>query len=108
MAVQGKLIGLSPAQLQDIIAAGQQCIVANAVRGVSYSIAGRSFTFPSMTEAMDMMAEAQYAYGLVTGQRSNNCRANFNIAIGRGTSQYGGNLSNDPAVNPFGTGTPNT
>jgi hypothetical protein len=82
--VYGKLVGLSPATLQSIIAAGEQCIVANAVRGVNYSIAGRSFGFPSLADAMDMINEANYALGLITGARSTAVRVNFNPALGRG------------------------
>ncbi len=83
--IQGKLVGLSADQLQTIIASAQQCIVANTIRGVSYSIAGRSFSFPSLDEAQSLLSEANYALGLLTGQRSNNVRANFNVALGRGT-----------------------
>lgn len=89
MAASGKLVGLSADQLNTIIGACQQCIVANTVRGVSYSIAGRNFTFPSLSEAAQMLLEANYALGLLTGQRSANIRANFNVALGRGTPQNG-------------------
>jgi hypothetical protein len=79
----GSLIGLTAAQLQTIIANAQGCIVANTVRGSSYTIAGRSFTFPSLDEAGRMLGEANYALGLLTGQRSLNVRGNFNRAIDR-------------------------
>ena len=79
----GSLIGLTATQLQDIIGACQGCLVANTVRGSSYTIAGRSFTFPSLDECSRLMGEAQYAYGLLTGQRSMNIRGNFNTAIDR-------------------------
>lgn len=86
MAVSGKLIGLPPATLQEIIAACTQCIIADSIRGVSYTIAGRSFTFPSLSEASSLLLEANYALGILTGQRSPNVRANFNPAMGRGTN----------------------
>lgn len=81
---QGALIGLTAAQLQTIISSAQGCIVANTVRGVSYSIAGRSFTFPSLDEASRLLGEANYALGLLTGQRSTNVRGNFNRALDKG------------------------
>lgn len=85
MAVSGSLVGLDSTDLQNIINAAKQCLVANAVRGVNYSIAGRSFVFPSLADASQLLSEANYASGLLTGQRSANVRANFNEALGRGT-----------------------
>lgn len=85
MAVSGSLVGLDSTDLQNIINAAKQCLVANAVRGISYSIAGRNFSFPSLTEAAQLLSEANYALGILTGQRSMNVRANFNEALGRGT-----------------------
>lgn len=79
----GSLVGLTAAQLQTIIANAQGCIVANTVRGSSYSIAGRSFTFPSLDEASRMLGEANYALGLLTGARSTNVRGNFNRRLDR-------------------------
>jgi hypothetical protein len=102
--VTGQLIGLSPASLQSIITACEQGIVAGMVRGINYSIAGRNFGFASMEELRQTMAEAQYALGLTTGQRSAFIRANFNPALGR---QGGGlGLSTAPPYsggdgNPF-------
>lgn len=81
--VYGRLVGLTPDQLNAIVAAAQQCIVANAVRGISYSIAGRNFSFPSMDEASQLLNEANYALGLISGQRSAYVRCNFNPALGR-------------------------
>lgn len=95
MAVSGSLIGLDSTDLQNIINAAKQCLVANAVRGISYGIAGRNFSFPSLTEASQLLSEANYAMGLLTGQRSMNVRANFNTALGRGTG--GGGF--DPQLN---------
>lgn len=83
MAVQGQLVGLSGDQLNTIIAACQQGIVANAIRGISYSIAGRNFGFASMDELRQTLLEANYALGLLTGDRSMTVRANFNPALGR-------------------------
>ncbi len=86
MAASGTLIGLSPDELNAIKAAAIQCITASAVRGVSYSIAGRNFSFPSLESAQQLLQEASYALGLLTGQRAMNVRVNFNPSIGRGTS----------------------
>jgi hypothetical protein len=83
MAVQGQLVGLSGDQLQTIIAACHQGIVANAVRGVSYSIAGRNFGFADMDALRQTLLEADYALGILTGQRSAFVRVNFNPALGR-------------------------
>lgn len=86
MAANGSLVGLPAASLNSIIAAAQQCLIANAVRGISYSIAGRNFSFPTLAEAQQLLLEANYALGLLTGQRSPYVRANFNPALGRGGS----------------------
>jgi hypothetical protein len=86
-APSGKLIGIPSPVLQSIIDAGTACLIANTVRGSSYSIAGRSFQFPTLEAAQDMLAEANYALALATGARSMNVRANFNPAIGRGVPQ---------------------
>jgi len=83
MAATGQLVGLSADQLNTILAACQQGIVANAVRGISYGIAGRNFSFASMEELRQTMLEANYALGLLTGQRSAFVRCNFNPALGR-------------------------
>lgn len=83
MAVQGQLVGLSGDQLNSIIAACQQGIVANAIRGVNYSIAGRNFGFASMEDLRQTLLEADYALGILTGQRSAYVRANFNPSLGR-------------------------
>lgn len=104
MAVQGQLVGLSPSSLQTIIAACEQGIVANAVRGVSYSIAGRNFGFADMDALRQTLLEANYALGLATGQRSAYVRCNFNPALGRSGNGLG--LSTSPPYtggdgNPF-------
>jgi hypothetical protein len=86
-APSGKLIGLSGANLQSIIDAGTTCLIANTVRGTSYTIAGRSFQFPTLEAVQDMLGEANYALAILSGQRSMQVRANFNTALGRGTPQ---------------------
>ncbi len=83
MAATGKLVGLTAAQLTDIQNAAQQCIVANAVRGISYNIAGRAFTFPGLPDAQDLLQEANYALGLLNGTTSQNVVPNFNLAFNR-------------------------
>lgn len=93
---QGWYINLAPAVIQEIQAAATQCIIANSIRGVSYSIAGRNFTFPSIEDASTCLMEAQYALDIQTGRRSMNVRANFNEALGRGGG--GGNWYN-PELN---------
>lgn len=87
---KGNLIGCTAAELGDLRAAALGCIVANTVRGTSYSIAGRTFSFPTIEAAQDLLSEANYALGLLTGQRSMHERVNFNSAMGRGTSQQRG------------------
>jgi hypothetical protein len=82
---KGTLVGLTADQLNELSDAARNCILAGAVRGISYSIAGRTFSFPSLESAQELLNEAQYALGLLTGARSNNVRPNFNIALGRGT-----------------------
>jgi hypothetical protein len=83
MAVRQTLVGLDAADLEAIRDACKGAIVANTVRGVSYTIAGRSFTFPSLESAANMLQEANYALGLLTGTRSEVVRANFNPSTGR-------------------------
>lgn len=93
----GWYINLPVETIQQIQAAATQCIVANSIRGVTYSIAGRSFSFPSIESASQCLMEAQYALDIITGNRSMNVRANFNEALGRGTG--GGYNAYDPALN---------
>ncbi len=83
---QGTLVGLTTEELADVRAAALQCILAGAVRGLSYTIANRTFQFASLESAQSLLAEANYAMQLLTGQRSNYSRANFNPALGRGSN----------------------
>jgi hypothetical protein len=83
MAVRGTLVGLTAPALEEIRDACQAAIVAGTVRGISYSIAGRSFTFPSLSEAGNMLQEAVFALNRLNGSTSQNVRANFNPALGR-------------------------
>ncbi len=96
MPITGSLVNLPLTSLQQINAAAQQCIIAASVRGVTYSIAGRSFTFPDLTTATALLAESQYAIDLQTGARSTMVRANFNPCLGRGSGQ---GCSYNPALN---------
>lgn len=90
---QGTLVGLDAPTLTGIIAAAQAALVAATVRGVSYSIAGRSYSFPDLAACQTLLQEANYALGLLNGTRATSVRANFNLCIGRGS---GGNLG--PAI----------
>ena len=83
MAVRQALVGLEAADLVAIRDACKQAIIAGAVRGISYTIAGRSFSFPSLESAQNTLQEACYALGLITGQRSEVVRPNFNPGFGR-------------------------
>jgi hypothetical protein len=85
MAVRQTLVGLEIEDLTEIINACKGAIVAGNVRGTSYTIAGRSFTFPSMMECQNTLQEALYAKGLLTGARSEQVRVNFNPSLGRGS-----------------------
>lgn len=82
---QGWYINLPVATIQAIQAAATQCVIANSIRGVSYSIAGRNFSFPSIESASQCLMEAQYALDIISGNRSMNVRANFNVGLGRGS-----------------------
>jgi len=84
VAASGTLVGLTADQLNTILAAALQCITANAVRGTSYSIAGRSFSFPDMASVQQTILECNYALALLSGARSGSTRANFNPSLGRG------------------------
>lgn len=85
MAVQQKLVGLEAADLIEIRDACKRAIIAGTVRGTSYTIAGRSFTFPSLESAQNTLQEAAYALGLIQGTRSENVRGCFNPGLGRGS-----------------------
>lgn len=84
--VQGTLIGLDASDLTAIRDAAKGAILSATVRGISYTIANRTFTFPSLESAQALLSEANYALGLLTGQRSNFVKANFNPALGRATN----------------------
>lgn len=84
---QGTLIGLDADELTTIRNAAKSAILAATVRGVSYSIANRTFTFPSLESAQSLLSEANYALGLLTGQRSRFVMANFNPSVGRSNPQ---------------------
>lgn len=79
------LVGLETADLEAIRDACKGAIIAGTVRGISYTIAGRSFSFPSLESASATLQQALYALGLINGTRSNNVRANFNPSVGRGS-----------------------
>ena len=85
MAVRQTLVGLEAADLIAIRDACKGAIIAGTVRGVSYTIAGRSFSFPSLADCQNTLQEALYALGLLSGTRSENVRACFNPGVGRGS-----------------------
>jgi hypothetical protein len=85
MAAKGSLIGLNADDLQAIKSAAIQCMQNAALRGTSYSIAGRSFTFPTFESSLALLEEVNFALGLLTGARSMSVQVNFNPAIGRGS-----------------------
>lgn len=83
MAVRQTLVGLDSADLIEIRDACKAAIVAGAVRGINYTIAGRSFGFASMAEVSNVLQEAIYALGLLTGARAEAVRSNFNRGFNR-------------------------
>ncbi len=85
MAVRQTLVGLEAADLIEIRDACKAAIVAGTVRGIAYTIAGRSFTFPDLAACQNTLQEALYALGILNGTRSDNVRANFNPSLGRGS-----------------------
>tara|TARA_R110000764_G_scaffold194994_1_gene280235 strand:- start:618 stop:878 length:261 start_codon:yes stop_codon:yes gene_type:complete len=85
MAVKTSLVGLSLTGLVALRDALEAGIIAGVVRGTSYTIAGRSFSFPTLESMVSTIHEANYAIGLLSGTTSMNVRANFNPAIGRGS-----------------------
>jgi hypothetical protein len=85
MAAKGLLQGCTAAEIQTIRAAALACIVNNTVRGTTYTIAGRSFSFPSIEGAQELLSECNYSLGFLQGTRALNLRANFNPSIGKGT-----------------------
>jgi len=85
MAIRQTLVGLEAADLVEIRDACKTAIIAGTVRGTSYTIAGRSFTFPSLESAQNTLQEAIYALSILQGTRSSQVRANFNPSVGRGS-----------------------
>lgn len=85
MAVRQTLVGLEAADLIEIRDACKAAIIAGTVRGISYTIAGRSFSFPDLNACQNTLQEALYALGIVQGTRSEVVRANFNPSLGRGS-----------------------
>lgn len=83
--IKQSLVGLDAADLVLIRDACKSAIIAGTVRGISYTIAGRSFTFPSLESASATLQEAVYALGVLSGTRASNIRANFNPSVGRGS-----------------------
>lgn len=79
------LVGLDAADLILIRDACKGAIIAGTVRGISYTIAGRSFTFPSLESCSSTLQAANYALSAINGTRSDNIRANFNPSMGRGS-----------------------
>jgi hypothetical protein len=84
--MKGNLLGLTATELGTLRSSALACIIAGTVRGTSYSIAGRTFSFPTLEAAQDLLSECNYALGLLNGTRSMNVRANFNPGLGRGTA----------------------
>ena len=82
--MKGTLVGLTATELTTLRTSALACIVAGTVRGTSYSIAGRTFSFPTLEAAQDLLSESNDALGLLNGTRSPNVRANFNPGLGRG------------------------
>ena len=85
MAIKQELVGVSADTLTRIISTAEEAIIAILTRGGSYTIAGRSFTFSTLGELKSLVAEANYALGLLNGTRSEVVRANFNSSTGRGS-----------------------
>ena len=83
MAVKGLFLNHPVAEVTTIRDAMSAGIIASMARGTSYTIAGRSFTFPGITEASNMLAEANAELSRVNGTRSQVVRANFNDGMGR-------------------------
>jgi len=81
--VNGTLIGLDAEELTQLRTAAKSALLAATVRGVSYTIANRTFTFPSLESAQALLAEANYALDLLNGTRTNFVMANFNPSLGR-------------------------
>jgi len=83
--IKQTLVGLESSDLIEIRDACKAAIIAGTVRGISYTIAGRSFSFPSLESASSTLQEAIYALSVLSGARSSNVRANFNPSVGRGS-----------------------
>ena len=83
MAVRQTLVGLDAPTLQAIQTACTQAIISGCGRGVSYGIAGRTFSFPSLESAQNTLQEAANALGMLTGDRADVQVCNFNPSFNR-------------------------
>jgi len=78
MAATGALVGLTQTELTTIRSAAVTALTSGNLRGISYSVAGRSHTFPSLEEASRLLLEVNYALEKLTGARATTVQANFN------------------------------
>lgn len=73
----GSFVGLPLATLTSLRDKYISCLEAIAVAGMSYSIAGRSFTRANLTEVRNTIEELTYAIKLADGTRVINTYAKF-------------------------------
>jgi len=67
MAVTGAYVGLTAAELSSLRAEVIAALSAVLNVGQSYSIGGRSFTKVNLPDLQNMLAEINYAQGLLAG-----------------------------------------
>ena len=73
----GSFVGLPLATLTSLRDKYVSCLEAIAVAGVSYSIAGRSFSRANLTEVRNTIEELSYAIKLADGTRTLTTYAKF-------------------------------
>lgn len=74
---KGSFVGLPLATLNSLQTKYLECLEAIAVAGVSYSIAGRSFSRANLTEVRNTVEELTYAIRLANGTKVFHTYASF-------------------------------
>lgn len=76
---KGIYLSFTATQIQEIADAARNGILDVTARGVTYNIAGRSFTFPTIESCNTAIEECTYALGRLNGTVSTSVRVNFNV-----------------------------
>lgn len=78
MAVKGLLIGVSSSKLTELKTAYEDCLLAIAEAGQSYSIGQRTFTRADISQVRETLGDINYALELAQGTRTRVAKDCFN------------------------------